>query len=119
MCVTVNLETKFHILCVNMLVVCLYTKFHIHNCCGLLVLAIKLKPKENFHTAIMLQFYILEKYYFTKVGYFTNTCYNTTFQDPKVRGTSVTPASQVHKSAMLLLQCRKLKSISLGWFLME
>jgi hypothetical protein len=64
-----------------------------HNSNGLLLLAIRLKPKENFHTAIMLEFYILEKYDFTKVAHFTNTCYNTSFQDPKVSGSSVTPAS--------------------------
>jgi hypothetical protein len=60
---------------------------------SLLVLTIKLKPKENFHTAIKLSIDILEKYYFTKVAHFTNACYNTSFQDPKVSGTSVTPAS--------------------------
>lgn len=93
MFVTGDLKTKFHILCVHMLMVRLCTKFHMHNSSGLLVPAIKLKPKENFHTAIMLQFYILEKYYLTKVAHFTNTCYNTSFQGPKVSGTSVTPAS--------------------------
>lgn len=99
-----------------MFIVCLYTKVHMHNSNGLLVLVIKLKPKENFHTAIMLQFYILEKYYLTKVAHFTNTSYNTSFQDPIVSGTSVTPACI---STILLLQCRKLKSIALGWPLME
>jgi hypothetical protein len=60
---------------------------------SLLVLARKLKPKENFHTAITLSFDILEKYYLMKVAHFTNASYNTSFQDPTVSGTGVTPAS--------------------------
>lgn len=54
--------------------------------------AIKQKAPENFWTAAILLFYILQKYYPPTVMYF----YKVHYQDLKVNGASVTHVTPVH-----------------------
>jgi len=42
--------------CVDMIMVCLYKKFHEHNSNNLQVITIKLTAKCRFHTAVSLLF---------------------------------------------------------------
>jgi len=57
--IIVNLYTIFCIEFVEMVMMCIHTKFHIPDSNGSLVTAIKLKYKYRFHAAILLLFYIL------------------------------------------------------------
>jgi hypothetical protein len=51
---------------------------------GSLIIVIKPKLKDNFHTAFMLLFYILQKIASTKDAYFSKTYYHPSFQDIKL-----------------------------------
>jgi hypothetical protein len=59
--------------------------------------------QENFHIAAMLLFYILQKWSFTEVEYFSTMHCHTWFRNPKLRSTIVAPTSQYCPYAMLLL----------------
>jgi hypothetical protein len=63
-----------------MLTIIFDTGFHMHRFNGQLVIAVKIKGKENFHMAAML-FYILQKIILTEVAYFSVICYHAQFQD--------------------------------------
>jgi hypothetical protein len=54
-----------------MFMISLGIKFHMPGTSGSLVTAIKLKAKENEHTATMMLFYILQKYFLEKIFIFS------------------------------------------------
>lgn len=101
-------------MCVFM--ISLFTKCNMPNTSGSLVIAVKLKAKENVCMAIKLLSYILQKITLTRITYISMICYHTSIQDPILSDVNIAFLIQVHASAMLsILIVGNLKSMKLGW----
>jgi hypothetical protein len=87
MFVIVHLQTMFHTQIVGMFIIYLCKKIHIPSSNDPLVIAVKLKDKENVHMSVTPLFYILQNNYLNK----------------KLQRSiaSVTPTSQIHASTIL------------------
>jgi hypothetical protein len=64
------------------------------------VVAVKLKARDSFRTAVMLSFYILQNITWTKVAYLSTIYCHASFQDPILSGASVALTLQVRASTI-------------------